>query len=412
MAATRPALQDQHTKYFVVLKTHTSHQRSLNMDSLHVKLMEACLAQDVAAVENLLQLKACCLFQLGPDQSHVEVREDDMELALCSGSVLPNETALHIAARLGCSDIVKLLLKTPDLQAPDNKINLQSLYGPALTQCQSAEIVDLLLGAKADVHACAPTLDALPCYAAKRGQNDVLSCLIKHNVDVNFRSKLSTLSLLHLAVEAGHATTCAFLISAKADVNAVPMWNQHDTVLDRCMASADVNSSPDCCSIVWQLLDAKAAPVTCSDVAHDAAPRNKLHTALQCSNFNTACEFVKWFRIRMKTNLPGTFESLTSGLCMDGIKEKDSAGKVKLLKMLLQAKADPTYSAELDDKKELKHSVKLLSQATTTQDTTQDVRRHLKDAHSPKLMNLTPSPAKSKLLDKDGPKKRRSLDTD
>ncbi|KNG86304.1 hypothetical protein ANOM_005211 [Aspergillus nomiae NRRL 13137] len=120
-------------------------------------------------------------------------------------------TALPLASKRGCTDIVKLLLETGfDVSAPlqgRSAIQLAAMYG-------YAEVIALLLDAGAAVGSC----DLL--NAACSGSVAVVSLLLDKGADIQEKAYISEETALHVAVRHHHPEVVRVLLKsgAKTDV--------------------------------------------------------------------------------------------------------------------------------------------------------------------------------------------------
>jgi ankyrin repeat protein len=141
------------------------------------------------------------------------------------------KTALHIAAYVGHSEIVELLIAVgADVNAKDEDGStplLQAAEGTKLVEPKHghnhAEIIKLLILNDADVNAKDKNGTTPLHYVAGEGHKEIAELLLTKGADVNAKSSWDDWdgwTPLHQAVEYGHKETTKLLIDAGADVNA------------------------------------------------------------------------------------------------------------------------------------------------------------------------------------------------
>jgi ankyrin repeat protein len=127
------------------------------------------------------------------------------------------DTPLHLAARMGHIDMVKLLVAhKADVNAKD-RIDDTPLHLAALDG--HAEVVELLLGDRADVNAKDSDSNTPLHLAARTGQVDVAKLLVAHKAEINARNKDGD-TPLHLAAAADQLDVVTFLLTQKITVNS------------------------------------------------------------------------------------------------------------------------------------------------------------------------------------------------
>ena len=142
-------------------------------------------------------------------------------------------TLLFIASERGLAEIVKLLL---DAKANVNVIHKTYHTTPLLVASRNghAEVVKLLLEAKANVNVLHKFLTTPLFVASLNGHAEVVKLLLATNVDVNVARKIDGSTSLFMASQNGHAEVVKLLLEAKADVNATQTWGgTEETALSR-----------------------------------------------------------------------------------------------------------------------------------------------------------------------------------
>jgi serine/threonine-protein phosphatase 6 regulatory ankyrin repeat subunit B len=126
-------------------------------------------------------------------------------------------TALIAASLNGHTEVVDFLIgKKANVNAAD-KDGGTALMAAALSG--NPEIVDLLIKAKANVNAADKYGDTALIFAAAQGNTEIVSRLIAAKANVNAKDKYVE-TALNLAADGGYADVVSLLIDAKADVNA------------------------------------------------------------------------------------------------------------------------------------------------------------------------------------------------
>ncbi|KAF8538871.1 ankyrin repeat-containing domain protein [Trichophaea hybrida] len=161
-------------------------------------LHAAVFARNISLVRLLLD-RGADVIRMGPSCKH-------------------GDTALHIAARLGLTDIAELLIvRGADVHARDSKderpLNAASRNG-------SKDMVAFLLRHGAEL--CPPGSNISPLHSAVRGvraSKEVIKFLIDSGLNVNIETPNGEMPL-HLAAEFGSLDVVEFLIELGADPNA------------------------------------------------------------------------------------------------------------------------------------------------------------------------------------------------
>ena len=104
-------------------------------------------------------------------------------------------------------------------------VNVKNKYGVTplciASQNAHAEIVKLLIAAKADVNVADKTDGVTPLYmASQKGHAEIVRLLLAAKADVNVARKTDGVTPLSMASQGGHAEIVKLLIAAKTDVNA------------------------------------------------------------------------------------------------------------------------------------------------------------------------------------------------
>jgi len=129
-------------------------------------------------------------------------------------------TPLFIAAQQGHAEVVKLLLDNrADVNASRTDDGTTPLFMAA--QARHTEVVKLLLDNKADVNASRTEDGATPLYyAAQEGHTEVVKLLLGNKADVNASRTDDGATPLFMAAQARHTEVVKLLLDNKADVNA------------------------------------------------------------------------------------------------------------------------------------------------------------------------------------------------
>lgn len=118
-------------------------------------------------------------------------------------------TAVHEAAKVGCTDILTLLLQHEGDVSETDEHGVTAI-GIAAEYAQ-AEAIDLLIHYGADVNAQAPNGDSVLYDAAGSGNPDCIDLLLQHGADPNVAS-LSLQLPIHRAAYNGHYLALRMLI--------------------------------------------------------------------------------------------------------------------------------------------------------------------------------------------------------
>lgn len=173
---------------------------------------------------------------------HVAAQEGDVELGryLCGASIeitlkakVGGDTALHLAARSGHKDFVKLLLDS------GANVNSVSSTGSGVTPLHEAaynghlDVVELLIerGATVDAkdrHNYTPLM-----FASAQGNSAVVKLLLQKKADFYLQNNNDE-TALHSAADNGHSDVVAILIGAAKDKKSVLICKATVLVL-RCM---------------------------------------------------------------------------------------------------------------------------------------------------------------------------------
>ena len=178
-----------------------------------------------------------------------EQREAPLERALMARTHDPNmdgRTPLHLAAQFGPTTVVKLLAETPfvDVNGKD-RVDRTPLFPAAGSALDTAEV---LLKAKADIHATDADGMTPLFFAARVGSKTHVEVLLAYKADLQARDDWGE-SALHAAAEEGNSATVKALLKARADVHATD--NEGETPLHK---AAEVDAQ----EVVEELLAARA----------------------------------------------------------------------------------------------------------------------------------------------------------
>jgi len=131
-------------------------------------------------------------------------------------------TALEWAARMGHTEVVKLLLDNKaDVNASRHTDGATPLHVAA--QEGHTEVVKLLLDNKADVNASMHTVGSTPLLiliAAYNGHTEIVKLLLDNNADVNASMRTVGSTPLYIAAHKGHAEVVKLLLVHKSNVKA------------------------------------------------------------------------------------------------------------------------------------------------------------------------------------------------
>ncbi|XP_073799345.1 ankyrin repeat and SOCS box protein 15 isoform X6 [Danio rerio] len=136
--------------------------------------------------------------------------ESPLLLGASVNQVCPKQwTAVHEAAKVGCTDILTLLLQHGGDVSETNEHGVTAI-GIAAEYAQ-AEAMDILIHYGADVNAQAPNGDSVLYDAAGSGNPDCIDLLLQHGADPNVAS-LSLQLPIHRAAYNGHYLALRMLI--------------------------------------------------------------------------------------------------------------------------------------------------------------------------------------------------------
>lgn len=143
----------------------------------------------------------------------------DADVNMFTENAMGNDrTPLHIAAELGHTDIVQILLNHGADPKAKTLYGESPLHGVRLF-VKSPEVVTLLIAHGADVNATTQ-FGATPLHSASLlGSASIATLLIEHGAKVNLSDKRG-LSPLHHAAQNGHIAVVRRLLDAKSDINA------------------------------------------------------------------------------------------------------------------------------------------------------------------------------------------------
>jgi serine/threonine protein kinase len=126
-------------------------------------------------------------------------------------------TPLHEAALYGRKEVVELLLgRKAEINSTDNGGGT-ALHYAAMNAHK--DVVELLLANNIEVDATNLDGDTPLDYAAMKGHNDIIKLLLAKKANVNATDKLGT-DALHFAAQEGHTDVVELLLDNKAEVNA------------------------------------------------------------------------------------------------------------------------------------------------------------------------------------------------
>lgn len=178
--------------------------------------------------------------------------DNSADINLFTKNAIGNDrTPLHIAAELGHSDIVEMLLnRGADLHLK-TVYEESPLHGVRLF-VKNREVVELLIAHGADVNGVT-AFGASPLHAAAlQGSSEIVDLLIAHGAEVNLANKRG-LTPLHLAAQHGHADVVIRLVDAEVDMDA--QTRTGDTALH--LAAKKGHST-----VIRTLLNSGANPLT------------------------------------------------------------------------------------------------------------------------------------------------------
>jgi ankyrin repeat protein len=138
-------------------------------------------------------------------------------------------TGLHVACSFGYSQCVEPLVKNgADVNAVCNYGNSALNY--ACDKYGDTKCVEILLGTNIDInivnrYGCIALFDTL-----FQKNKMCAKLLIKKGIDINYKSKISGSTILHIAIESGHTWMVELLIAAKVNINQIN--NNGKTALD------------------------------------------------------------------------------------------------------------------------------------------------------------------------------------
>ncbi|CAB1115548.1 unnamed protein product [Ectocarpus sp. CCAP 1310/34] len=127
-------------------------------------------------------------------------------------------TPLHLAAGLGCDDMMPLILQQGAVvDALDNQRRTPLHLAATVGSCPAVEVL-LAAGADLSLRSGDNNESALET-AAINGDVDVVRAMVRHGVDVNARDSQG-LTALHAVAESNQAGAIDALVEAGAHVNA------------------------------------------------------------------------------------------------------------------------------------------------------------------------------------------------
>ncbi|HEU4621402.1 MAG TPA: ankyrin repeat domain-containing protein [Burkholderiaceae bacterium] len=143
----------------------------------------------------------------------LEVRLKDLNRANKGG-----ETPLHLAARTGSIDVMRVLLAhNADLDAHDRS-HSTPLFS-AVYANQAGAVDELLKARKSDVNNVNRELETPLYYAARQGMSGIARTLLAHDADTDLRDRDNN-APIHIASELGRVDVIAELLRARpTDVN-------------------------------------------------------------------------------------------------------------------------------------------------------------------------------------------------
>jgi ankyrin repeat protein len=139
---------------------------------------------------------------------------------LCSCQEAPQSEDIHQAARDGDVDAVRqMLAANPELVQSVDEEQRTPLYLAAGTD--SAELVEVLMAADADVNAQTRGGDTPLHLAVLRGSPEVVEAILQEDPDLNVQNSYGRTPLLYVARETGDAETATRLLDAGAEINVL-----------------------------------------------------------------------------------------------------------------------------------------------------------------------------------------------
>lgn len=217
----------------------SNEQKTVAEDLLNagtpVDIFSAIALGDPARVRKELERDATLITQTKRELTplHLAAREGNLDIvrvliereAPVNARTRPDggETPLYLATRAGHAEVVQQLLES---KADANlMVAAYAAKGPALYFAViggHAKIVELLLAAGADVNVLCEVrgVEGTPLlFAAGQKQLAIAKLLIEAKADVNFRKNVNTPTALIEAARSGDPDMVLLLINAKADVN-------------------------------------------------------------------------------------------------------------------------------------------------------------------------------------------------